>query len=416
MTLSRRTSDRGCDRIALAVLAALGAFPAESCGGGSESAATPIGVGLLLSFTGPLAAISNNSERALRMAIDAGNAAGGVSSHPLRVISRDTGSDPSKVLAPATELANAGVAVVVGPDTDDLVIAARRVLADRTVILPSFATSGAINYKPASWFVIGVPAGRVICELAAQTAADHRTSPLVIYEPTGYSTGIAWTLTNQYGFTKTILPTTAVPSPEETASVTGASADSYVLAAVPTSAVSLIYALLAQGRLTDPTLWYLSPSLHNPVFLQLIPQGSMTGAHGVSQGTTPDGPPFRDAFVARWHEEPLDDAYPFYDAGALTALSLQRALARQGAVPTGLGLSEHLIAVTRPGGTPIHWNELGRGLEVLRQGQEVTYQGLSGQLEFNALGATPGASTQWWVIGPDGFENRPAMSDCVGAQ
>jgi len=406
MRRSRPIAERG-RALVLGLLALAAACDSAPANPGGE-----ITIGLLLSYKGHFTADSINSERALLMAVEAANAAGGVGGRPLRTIGRDTGSDPSSVTARARELVDAGVSLIIGPDADDLAVAARQVLEDRTIILPSFATSSDVLYKALSWFVIGAPIARMACELAAQLRADGRQKPHVIFNPTGYSASIAWTLTNQYGFPRYVLPSSTLPTFADVVSITSTRADAFVLAATPSSAVPLVYALLANGALTDPTQWYLSPTLHSPGFLDLIPKGGMAGARGVSQGTAAEGPDFRARFVARWHDDALDDAYPFYDAGALAALSLQRALTQKGSIPGGTGLSEHLIAVTRAGGTPIHWNELDRGLALLRQRQEVTYLGLSGQLEFDALGQTPGATTSWWTIGPDGFAPREGGSEC----
>jgi ABC-type branched-subunit amino acid transport system substrate-binding protein len=58
--------------------------------GGSLACEAPpedaIPIGLLLSYTGDPAANSINSERALRMAIEEANAAGGVAGRPVRDI------------------------------------------------------------------------------------------------------------------------------------------------------------------------------------------------------------------------------------------------------------------------------------------------------------------------------------------
>jgi ABC-type branched-subunit amino acid transport system substrate-binding protein len=405
MQRSRRASE-----LAPLILAALAA---TSC----DSASAPSGeisVGLLLSYTGPLAADSINSDRALRMAIEAANAAGGVSGRPLRIVARDTGSDPARSMARTRELIDAGVALMIGPDTNDVASAARNALGDRTLILPSFATSSDVLYKRPSWFVIGAPIGRIACELAAQLRADQRQSPLLIFNPSGYSASIAWTLTNQYGYTKFVLPDGGAPTGATIAQITTSHADAFVLAAAPSSAVSLIYSLLANGTLKDPTRWYLSPTLHSPTFLDLIPTGGMAGARGVAQGqgTGPDTDAFRARFAQRWQDDALDDAYPFYDAGALAALSLQRALIQDKAVPTGTGLSKHIVLVTKPGNPEVPWNQIGDGLERLRRGEEITYVGLSGHLQFDELGETPGATTSWWTIGSNGFDFRASTSDC----
>jgi ABC-type branched-subunit amino acid transport system substrate-binding protein len=394
------------------VLALLGILTL-ACGSAPDQDQGAVSIGVLLSYTGYLSANSINSERAMLMAIEAANAAGGVGGRRVRILARDTGSDPGQVMVRSRELLDAGVALVIGPDTDDLAIAARGALQDRTIILPSFATSSDVLFKAHSWFVIGAPIGRMACELAAQLRADGRQNPMLILNPTGYNASLAWTLTNRYGLPRFVLPASEEPSAATVAFITSSQADAFVLAAFPSSAVSLVYALLANGGLSDPTRWYLSPTLHSPVFLDAVPRAMLAGTRGVSQGTIPEGVDFQARFAARWSDSALDDAYPFYDAGALAVLGLQRALSREGAIPGGTGLSKHLIAVTHAGGTPIRWNELDRGLERLRQGEEITYLGLSGQLEFDTLGQTPGASASWWTIGRDGFADRQAQGgDC----
>ena len=191
-----------------------------------------------------------------------------------------------------------------------------------------------------------------------------------------------------------------------------AKADAYLLAASPDVAASLVYALTAIGALDHPERWYLSPTLHTPAFFESIPKGSMMGARGVAPGTVAGGADFRALFTARWHEPPLDDAYPFYDAAAVAVLAMQRALRDEHAIPTGTGLSRHLVAVTKAGATPVRWNEIGRGLQLLREGQEVEYFGLKGQLQFDAIGRTQVATSKWWTIQEEGFTDVPHNTDC----
>src|SRR6185436_7406667 len=72
--------------LAMAVLAGLGCDTPQPV--------DPIKIGLLLSYSGPLAANSVNAERALLMAIDAANAAGGVGGRAIQLVARDTGTSP----------------------------------------------------------------------------------------------------------------------------------------------------------------------------------------------------------------------------------------------------------------------------------------------------------------------------------
>ena len=87
-------------------------------------------------------------------------------------------------------------------------------------------------------------------------------------------------------------------------------------------------------------------------------------------------------------------------------------MSRDGAIPTGSGLSQHVAAVTHPAGRPVQWNQIDLGLMLLRNGQEIEYVGLSGPLEFDISGQTPTANTNWWTIADEGFLDIPGKSDC----
>jgi ABC-type branched-subunit amino acid transport system substrate-binding protein len=372
-----------------------------------------IRVGLLLSYSGHLAPSSTNSERGLRMAFDAANQAGGVGGRRLRLVTRDTRSEAATVGRPAAELVAAGVAMIVGPDLPELAVPLVPALREHTLILPSFATAHSPFRRPDGWFVMGAGTALIACELQAQLKADRRVRPLVLTDPTGYNSLVAWELTRTYGIPQLALSNIETPTTDTVRAIMDHQADAYVLMTSPPAAASLVYAMAALGKLEDPRRWYLSPTLHTPALLETIPKGVLAGARGVAPGTGAGATDFSVAFSARWHEAPLDDAYPFFDAGAVAALALQRAVTREPAVEPGPGLWNHVRAVTRAGGTQVRWHELKKGLELLRDPKnEVEYVGLSGPLQFDISGQTPTASTNWWTVDRDGFLDIPGESDC----
>jgi neutral amino acid transport system substrate-binding protein len=375
-------------------------------------AAEAITVGLLLSYSGRLAANSINSERALGMVIESVNRAGGVGGRPLAVLARDAGSDPRLVSEPARQLLDSGAAIIIGPDTIELGVELKSLLADRTVIMPSFATADSSNYKPYTWFVMGAPANRIACELLSQVRADGRQRPLAIRDTNGYNVHLGFQLASLFGIRTLEVSTEDLPDDETIRVISAMEPDALILATLPSTASSLVYTLAVAGMLKQPFGWYLAPTLHTPAFLANIPNGSLDGARGVATGTVAGASGFRARFAARWQDLPLDDAYAFYDAGSIAALAMQRAINKEGTIPSGAGLGPHILAVTRKGGVPVSWEELDRGLALLADGQEVGYGGLSGLLEFDATGQTLTTSTNWWTIGPDGFTDVESKSDC----
>jgi ABC-type branched-subunit amino acid transport system substrate-binding protein len=359
-------------------------------------------IGLFLSFSGPSAANSTNSERAFLMAIEAANAADGLDGRQVGVLGRDTGSDPTKVKEPATELAEK-TTLVVGPDVHDLAIALRGVFGQRTLLMPSLATSF-VHHKPTSWFVMGAGPRMVAEQMFALAQADGRQQPLAIVAPNGYDSQIGSNLSSVHAVPQIYLPRSGSASEQKLRSVVDRAADALFLSAPPPAASSFIYSLVALGQLGDARQWYLSPTLHTPALLENIPRGILDGAQVVSVGGSPEAAAFTMSFRQRWSDEPLDDAYSFYDAGAIAVLAMQRASRLEGAIPGGTGLDKHLVAVTSELGTPIRWNEIGRGLELLRTQQEVSYVGLTGPLKFDKTGKSLIANTRMWIIQQHAFQ------------
>lgn len=395
-------------RIAVAAVWALtGALACDD-----EPRPEAIKLGLLLSYSGPLAANSVNSERALHLAVESANAAGAIGGRPFEVIAGDTRSDPARATPAARRLVEAGAVMFLGADTPEIAIHVQSVIGAYATILPSFATASGVTLKPDWWFVMGPTPERMACELAAQVRADGRGRSLIIVGAGGYSSQLGEDLNRTLSAPVVVLPRDQAPTTSNIQPILSSSPDAYVLATLPSTASSLVYAMAALGAIKDPTRWYLAPTLHTPAFLETIPRGLLDGARGVAPGTVASAADFRLAFRARWHDEPLDDAYAFYDAGAVAVLALARAVAREGLIPTGAALGKHVSAVTRTGGSPVHWNELGDGLALLRSGNEVRYSGLSGPLEFDFAGQTPFGTTKWWTIGPGGFVDIPQKSDC----
>jgi len=369
-------------------------------------------IGLLLSYSGDLAASSINSERAFLMAVQAANLAGGVAGRPITVLARDTGSDPAKVTQPALELVAAQAAVIVGPDMPDLAVALRIGFSQRTLILPSFTTSSN-DHKPHGWFVMGAGPSTVACELFAQVAGSGAKKPLLLSGTNAYDSDLAFALTGQYGVPEIFLPG-EVPSNNKTVQpILDFQADAYILTTAPPAASSLFYTLAALDQLGDPNRWFLSPSLHTPALLENVPRGLLEGARGVSAVQTDISGGFQDSFNRRWQDRPLDNAYPFYDAGAVAVLALQRAVSRTGLLPEGSGLGPHIVAVTNPGGVQVGWDQIGTGLQHLRAGQEVEYIGLTGPLRYDSSGRTTSASTHWWTIRGHTFEPIPRPASCA---
>jgi ABC-type branched-subunit amino acid transport system substrate-binding protein len=145
---------------------------------------------------------------------------------------------------------------------------------------------------------------------------------------------------------------------------------------------------------------------YNPSFIALgqSDPGDDTSDNATDNvfGTAPDTAPATPeygAFVSLWHKAiPALDPQPYasnqYDAAILLAFAIEQARS----ATDGAAIREALYAVTRPGGVPIGPAQFAVGIEAIRSGQRISYQGASGPCIFDDLGNVIGNYVVWHVV------------------
>src|SRR5690606_6516043 len=94
-------------------------------------------VGLLLPFTAPSAATASNFERAVLLAAERVNEAGGIQGKPLRIVAQDTHSDVSRSRHSVRELLDEGSVAIIGPESPEIAAAIRTQLDSEEIPLIS---------------------------------------------------------------------------------------------------------------------------------------------------------------------------------------------------------------------------------------------------------------------------------------
>jgi ABC-type branched-subunit amino acid transport system substrate-binding protein len=180
--------------------------------------------------------------------------------------------------------------------------------------------------------------------------------------------------------------------------VSRATPDAIVLAAPADAAAEFVQSWNAAQ---SATRFYFPPPLRSNLFIKNTPTNTLEGSQGVAPTVSADAPSYATSFSQRWGGDvPSSDASYARDALALFALAAQAASTQSGGTLSGPAIKDQVAAVSyTPGAEYIGWNELARGLTILRSGQPVNYRGVSGPVDIvNGL-IVPGLIQVWRVEG-----------------
>ena len=86
--------------------------------------------------------------------------------------------------------------------------------------------------------------------------------------------------------------------------------------------------------------------------------------------------------------------YQAYDAVITVALAIERA-----GRATGEAIRDNLRAVANPTGEKVYYGEWAKAVSLLKEGKEINYQGVSGDVDFNATGGVTSKIQIWQVKG-----------------
>ncbi|HKY39314.1 MAG TPA: ABC transporter substrate-binding protein [Polyangiaceae bacterium] len=389
------------------VVCSLGLIFASGCSDEKPIDRDAVTVGLLLPFTGTDSATASNFERAVLFARDQVNEGGGVGGRKLRVVSADTHSDPERAEASAQHLIDEGAVLIIGPESTEVADHIRPLINEHDVVLLSPLVGAADDRQIACedpWFRLA-PSARILGEaLAKRMIADGHMRAAILSSEGAYDVALAnafQSLLGSLGGEVAYRGTLQRGAQSYTANIKAALAeqvDAVLLSATPRSAALVVNEL---GVLThDRPQWYLSPLLKTELLLQNVVPQVLEGAIGVTPRIYDLSEAFPLAFNERWAgDAPLEGAYFYYDAVALTALALEQTLRDHGELGAD-GLRAIILDVSASPGEGAGWNELPLYLQRLREGAPVYYTGLTGPMKIRPCGDRQvGASSPWEVTG-----------------
>ncbi|MDZ4875594.1 MAG: hypothetical protein CLLPBCKN_004990 [Chroococcidiopsis cubana SAG 39.79] len=369
-------------------------------------------LGSLLPATGDLGPIGQQMSGAVPLVIETVNACGGVNGAPVSLVAEDDETDPRKGAAAMTKLANVDrVAGVVGSFASSVSSAAVPIAVRNKVMLISPGSTSPVFTDRAKkgefkgFWARTAPPDTYQAEALAQLAKKrgfNQVSTVVINNDYGVGFEKAFVQTfKKLGGTVVNEGRPTRYDPKATTFETEAAA---AFAGKPQAVIAVMYeetgSILLKSAYEQGLMQGVQVMLTDGVKSATFPgkvgkkddgKFIVTGAIGTVPGA--DGKALT-ALTQLWKQKKNQAVGEYvpqaWDATALLVLAAQAAKAN-----TGEAIASKLREVSNAPGTAV--TDVCKGLELLRKGQDINYQGASGNVDVDANGDVVGVYDVWTV-------------------
>ena len=396
------------------ILAAICAIAAAACASPPDE---PVRIGVIFDYTGDLSDFGPNMRNAADLSAAIINDAGGILDRPLEAVHRDGATRPQVSTDAARALVTVdGAQAIVGPvaSSSTLAVAQAVTIPNRILHISPAATSPAMTVLNDDDFVFRVRVsdsaqGAVLARLARELGYQ---SAAAIYINNPYGEGLANVFSEDFqalGGQITALVPQESGQPSYKSEVENAvenSPDVLVAVAYPESAEIFIREAI-EGDYIDKFMF--ASAVRSQEMFDAINSPAVEGSYGTAPGT-----PESDATAAflRLYEEKYGETVDIplvgeaFDAFTLTALAIEKAGAYEGpAARTALR------EISNPPGEKVGPADIPRALELIRGGQDIDYEGVTGSQNFDQNGDVFNAIEIWQVqngqITPTGRYETP---------
>ena len=406
--------------IALAVvsgLLAVGCQPTTPTGETSPASTTStnnqgLKIGSLLPLTGDLATIGQQMAGAIPLLVEQVNACGGVNGQNVTLISQDDQTDPVAGTTAMTKLAEVDqVAGVVGSYASSVSGAAIGVAARNQVVLISPGSTSPVFTERAKkgelkgfWARTAPPDTYQALALAqlAKEKGFKRVSTVAINND--YGVGFEKAFISAFKKLGGTIVNEAKPTRYDPKATTFDTESAAAFANKPDAVVAILYE--ETGSLLLKSAYQQGVSQGIQIMLtDGVKSAGFPGKVGKSNdgkfiiggaiGTVPgaDGKALQ-ALTKLWQTEknqPPGEYVPHsWDAAALLTLAAEAAKAN-----TGVGVQSKIREVANAPGTEV--SDVCEGLKLLKSGQDINYQGASGNVDIDENGDVLGVYDVWTV-------------------
>lgn len=377
----------------------------------------PVAIGTVLDFTGDLSDFGPDMRSAIDMSARIINDAGGLLGNPVNVVHRDGATSPQASTDAARALVNVeGAEVIIGPvaSGSTLAVANAVTIPNSALHISPAATSPAMTILDDNDFVFRVRVSDsvqsvILARLARELGYDTAAA---IYINNAYGEGLATLFKESFeregGEVTALVPQeSGQPSYVAELSVaTERSPDVLVAVTYPESTEVFLREAIEGDYIN--TFLFVS-AVRSQSMVDAVGGDLLEGAYGTSPGT-----PETDAtrtFLALYEAEygesvdiPLTGEA--FDAFTIAALAVEKA-----GVYEGAAVRDALRSVANPPGIKVGPGDIPRALDIIRGGEDIDYEGVTGSQNFDENGDVINAIEIWQirdgVITPTGRYETP---------
>ncbi|WP_019509502.1 ABC transporter substrate-binding protein [Pleurocapsa sp. PCC 7319] len=407
-----------CLSTSLFLVACQGGDPSGEQTGGNEQSNAGSGKGLKLGTlaptTGDLSSIGQNWPAAVKLAVDTINECGGVNEAPVSLISEDSQTEPSAGSSAMTKLAEVDrVAGVVGAFASSVSGAAVDVAVRNKVMMVSPGSTSPVFTERAQndefngyWARTAPPDTYQSQALAtlAKKQGFNKVSTVAINNDygVGFEKQFVTAFKDQGGniVGKPVRhdPKAATLDSEAKAAF-GSKPDAVAAVLYAETGSVLLKSAFEQG-LTDNVTVLLTDGVYSDDFVRQVGKTAdgksiIAGALGTVPGA--NGKALAD-FTALWNEKVKKELTAYvphnWDATVLMMLAAEASDAN-----TGEGIKSKILEVANAPGTEV--TDACQAMELVRKGEDINFQGASGNVDIDENGDVVG-SYDVWQVGEDG--------------
>jgi branched-chain amino acid transport system substrate-binding protein len=376
--------------------------PTQAPGGTSAS---PVKIGTILAFTGDLGNFGPPMRNGADVAVEQINKGGGVLGRPLEIVHRDSGTSSQVSIEAARALINVeGVNAIVGPlgSSTTQSVAQAVTIPNQIVQISPSATSPALTVMEDNDFlfrttVSDATQGVVLARLAREQGFNTASA---LYINNAYGEGLANVFKENFesegGRVIALVPQeSGQPSyVSELSRATEDNPDVLVAIGYPESA-GVYLREAVEGHFADRFMFV--DGTKNQEMFETLGAEPFEGSFGTAPGA-PESyarSTFEALYEEKFGELPTN---PFigetFDAVALIALAIEKAGKNDGPP-----IRDALREVANPPGEMVGPGDLPRALELIRDSQDVDYEGVAGSQNIDENGDVPNTIEIWNIAG-----------------